>query len=72
MSVPDDQPDRGVEHRHDDERQGHGRHGWLMMLCCIPMLVIAVVLVATGVAGAGFVFAAVMCTAMMWLMMRAM
>jgi len=29
-------------------------------------------LVATGVVGAGFIFAAVMCTAIMWLMMRAM
>jgi hypothetical protein len=30
------------------------------------------VLVATGIVGAGFIFAAVMCTAIMWLMMRAM
>jgi hypothetical protein len=28
--------------------------------------------VATGVVGFGFIFAAVMCTAMMWMMMRAM
>ena len=35
-------------------------------------LVIAIVLVATGVAGAGFIFAALMCTAMMWMMMRGM
>ena len=37
-----------------------------------PERVIGVVLVATGVVGAGFIFAALMCTAMMWVMMRAM
>jgi hypothetical protein len=26
----------------------HGGHGWMMIASCIPMLVIAVVLVATG------------------------
>jgi hypothetical protein len=55
---------------HDDHE--NGRHGWMMIACCIPMLVIAIVLVATGVANAGFILAAVMCTAMMWMMMRAM
>jgi hypothetical protein len=34
--------------------------------------VIAVVLVATGVAGFGFIVAAIMCTAMMAMMMRSM
>ncbi len=42
------------------------------MICCIPMLVIAIVLVATGVAGVGFIFGAVMCTATMAMMMRMM
>ena len=55
---------------------GHGGHGgghhWMMMVCCIPMIVIAVALVATGVVGVGFIFVALMCTAMMWFMMRAM
>lgn len=50
----------------------HGAHSWMMIACCIPMLVIAIVLVATGVANAGFIFAAIMCTAMMWMMMRGM
>lgn len=49
---------------------GHGR--WMMIACCVPMLAIAVVLVATGVAGAGFIFAAVACTAMMAVMMIGM
>jgi hypothetical protein len=47
-------------------------HRWMMIACCIPMLVIAIVLVATGVAGVGFIFAAIMCTAMMAMMMRMM
>jgi hypothetical protein len=50
----------------------HGGHGWMMIACCIPMLVIAVVLVATGVASAGFLAIAVGCTLMMALMMRGM
>ena len=56
-------------HESNDHRGGHD---WMMIACCIPMLVIAIALVATGVAGAGFIFAAIMCTAMMWMMMRGM
>lgn len=44
----------------------------MMIACCIPMLVIAIALVATGVASPGFLVAAVACTAMMALMMRGM
>jgi hypothetical protein len=44
----------------------------MMIACCIPMLVIAVALVATGVASPGFVLVAIMCTAMMAMMMRGM
>jgi hypothetical protein len=67
--LEDKRPTQGHDHDHGG---GHGGHGWMMIACCIPMLVIAVVLVATGVAGAGFIFAAIMCTAMMWMMMRGM
>jgi fatty acid desaturase len=53
----------------------HGRRdsapGW-MMIMCVPMVVILVALVATGVASAGLLLAAVMCVAMMAVMMRAM
>ena len=48
------------------------RHSWLMIACCIPMLLIAVALVATGVVGPGFIVVALACTAMMAMMMRAM
>ena len=51
---------------------GHGGHSWMMIACCIPMIVIAIALVATGVLGAGFLLVAAGCTAMMYLMMRAM
>jgi hypothetical protein len=52
--------------------EGNGRHGWMMIACCIPMLAIAGVLVATGVLSVGFLFLAVGCTAVMALMMRGM
>ena len=44
----------------------------MMIACCIPMLVIAVVLVVTGTASPCFLFAAIACAAMMALMMRGM
>ena len=37
------------------EQEGrHGGHHLMMIACCIPMLVIAVALVAAGVVSAGF------------------
>ncbi len=51
---------------------GDGGHGSMMIACCIPMLVIAIVLVATGVVSASFLIFALACTAMMALMMRGM
>ena len=57
---------------HEAPKGGHGGHGLMMIACCIPMLVIAVVLVATGVVNPGFLFAAIACTVMMALMMRMM
>jgi hypothetical protein len=41
----------------------------MMIACCVPMLAIAVVLVATGAASPGFLVVALGCTAMMALMM---
>ena len=77
LSQPDSQAPRGGPVNLDKPdasgtHAGHGGHGWMMIACCIPMLVIAVALVATGVAGPGFILVALMCTAMMALMMRAM
>jgi hypothetical protein len=56
---------------HDSPGHGGG-HGWMMIACCVPMLVIAIVLLATGAVGVGFLLAAIGCTAMMALMMRGM
>ncbi len=53
-------------------RARHGGHGWMMIACCIPMLVIAGVLVATGTVSPVFLAAAVGCALMMALMMRGM
>ena len=57
---------------HGGHRSGHGGHGWMMIACCIPMLAIAVILVATGAVSPAFLAAAVGCTLMMALMMRGM
>ena len=59
----------------DDQRSSHSAHhghGWMMIVCCIPMLAIAIALVATGVASYGFLVVAIMCTAMMAMMMIGM
>lgn len=54
------------------EGKGHGGHRLMMIVCWVPMLVIVGVLVATGVAGSGFILYAVACAAMMVMMMRMM
>ena len=55
------------------EKSGTRGHGhWMMIACCVPMLAIAIALVATGVLGAGFLAVALACTAMMAAMMFAM
>lgn len=57
-----------------DQPASHGgsSHRWMMIVCCIPMIAIAVGLVATGVAGAGAVLIALACLAMMAMMMVGM
>jgi drug/metabolite transporter (DMT)-like permease len=57
------------EYKDDSHRSGHG---WMMIACCIPMLAIAIALVATGTASPGFLLVAIGCTVMMALMMRGM
>ena len=71
---PDHAEDRSPEQAPGHE--GHGGHSghsrWMMIACCIPMLVIAGLLVLTGVAGSGIILTALLCTAMMAAMMFAM
>ncbi len=71
-STDDEGGHRAAGHGDRSGHGGHGRHGWMMIACCIPMIVIAITLVATGVANPGFLFVAVACTAMMAMMMFAM
>lgn len=62
-------PQEGDGHAGHRGRRGHR---WMAIACCIPMLAIAIALVATGVVGAGFIVVALACTAMMALMHRGM
>lgn len=67
----DGTPSGGTESPGEPQgKRGHGH--WMMIACCVPMLVIAVALVATGVVGSGFIVAAIACTAMMAVMMIGM
>lgn len=50
----------------------HRAHGLMMLVCCIPMIVIAVALVVTGAVGLRFLVAAGACVVMMTVMMRLM
>ncbi len=88
LSGPQDTPHRGhtgtgidqhaghETNRSDDHPDlahgGHAGHNWMMLACCVPMLVIAVALVASGTAGAGAIVVALGCTLMMALMMGGM
>lgn len=56
----------------DREHPDGGGHRWMMVACCIPMLAIFGVLIATGVAGAGAFTFVVVCIALMGMMMLAM
>jgi len=56
----------------DAQHGGHGGHRWMMIACCIPMLVIAGALVLTGVANGGAIIFALAYPAMMALMMVGM
>jgi len=71
VSTTEPEHDPGLD-ANDPEPPAKSGHDWMMIACCIPMLVTVGILVATGVAGAGLILAAVMCTAMMWIMMRGM
>ena len=72
MTERQDQHAHGSSDMSGGASRGHGGHGLMMIACCVPMLVIAGVLVATGVVSFGFLIVAVACTAMMALMMRGM
>ena len=62
-----------MNHTHPDRADKHGSghkgHRWMMIACCIPMLLIAIALVAAGVVSPGFIIVALLCTVMMAAMM---
>ncbi len=76
MSARDVGRGSGYDHAaHEGHQMGHGGHRghhWMMLACCVPMVVIVVALVAAGVVGIGWVLLAVACVGMMALMMRGM
>lgn len=65
-------PSTEDQHTGHESRGGHRGHGLMMIACCIPMLLIAGVLVLTGAAGSGLIVSALLCTAMMAAMMFVM
>lgn len=48
---------------------GHGGHGLMMLVCCIPMVAVAVLLVVSGTASAGALVWVLGCMLMMAAMM---
>lgn len=72
MRVTPATPKGTTPDEHPPTEGERGAHHWMMIACCIPMLVLAVVLVATGVVSGGFVFVALLCMVMMAMIMRGM
>jgi Flp pilus assembly protein TadB len=67
MSAPHRHEEQPTSEQQETAKHGHSR--WMMIACCVPMLVIALALVLTGVVGYGFLVVAVACTLMMAVMM---
>ncbi|AII11306.1 hypothetical protein CJ179_48380 [Rhodococcus sp. ACS1] len=60
------------EHGERHGAGGHSRHRWMMVACCVPMLLIAGALVLTGTVGIGGIVFALACVGMMAVMMFSM
>jgi Flp pilus assembly protein TadB len=58
------------EHRDADERRARWRHHLLMFACCVPMLVVVGVLVASGTLSVGTALFALLCVVLMPLLHR--
>ena len=61
-----------IDPQDPQQEAGRGGHGWMMIACCVPMLIIAGALVATGVVSGIFLVYVIVCTAMMAMMMKGM
>jgi hypothetical protein len=62
--------DEGAEQQPSKTESGRGRGHWLMMLCCVPMVIVAIALVASGTSLVPLLIALV-CAALMAGMMLA-
>lgn len=76
MTTPQSQPRNpsppalGSEHTTGQHSgHSHGGHGLMMLVCCIPMVAVAVLLVVSGTAGAGALVWVLGCVVMMAAMM---
>lgn len=54
------------------QAQSHRGHGWMMLVMCLPMVLIAAALVGTGIVSGAFLLFAIACAAMMFFMMKGM
>lgn len=63
--------DSHAEGQEGGHGNSHSHSHWMMIACCVPMLLVAVVLLAGG-AGVASLAPAVICVAMMGLMMAGM
>ena len=62
-------PADGAELGRGGKRAGHR---WMMIACCIPMVIVVIALLVSGVAGPGAIVFAVACIVMMVAMMAMM
>lgn len=72
---PPQNPHRAGEESNRVQPHTHahrGSHHWMMIACCIPMIVLAIALVTSGTANAGALAIALLCTLAMALMMVGM
>lgn len=53
----------------DSGHHAHSGHRWMMLICCVPMVAIVLLLIASGTAGSGALVWTLGCVAMMAAMM---
>lgn len=69
--VSDRREDGGGSSHAKGHRGGHGHSHWMMIACCVPMVLVVAFLLVGG-AGIASLAPAVLCVAMMGVMMLAM
>lgn len=69
---PDQAPEAVAAPTDAETHAAHGGHGLMMLVCCIPVILLAVTLIATGRFSLGALLPALVCVAMMGVMMLVM